>query len=228
MQTNLPQSAVAAGWETETDLDGILCVVHDNSASLGAFYTDPTASGGALSEEEVRTELERYGVRAYDDCVVGSDAYCEQGASGLSYTGAEGHYSYAQPVMGDGCLSAGSPAGCDVKRPALLPAATPDGKCNARQQRLGFLVDVPPYSCRLELSAATLPQLCATRLNASFVQQQLLAATPAAAASLAPTVYLQQGPRNASLPSNFTVAAPPASVYDEATLTCNNALVGLD
>ena len=152
VQTNLPQSAVAAGWETETDLDGILCVVHDNSASLGAFYTDPTASGGALSEEEVRTELERYGVRAYDDCVVGSDAYCEQGASGLSYTGAEGHYSYAQPVMGDGCLSAGSPAGCDVKRPALLPAATPDGKCNARQQRLGFLVDVPPYSCRLELS----------------------------------------------------------------------------
>ena len=48
VQTNLPQSAVAAGWETETDLDGILCVVHDNSASLGAFYTDPTASGGAL------------------------------------------------------------------------------------------------------------------------------------------------------------------------------------
>ena len=43
MRTNLPQSAAAAGWETETDLDGILCVVHDNSASRGAFYTDPTA-----------------------------------------------------------------------------------------------------------------------------------------------------------------------------------------
>ena len=145
VQTNLPQSAVAAGWETETDLDGILCVVHDNSASLGAFYTDPTASS-ALSEEEVKTELERYGTPSYHECIVGSDAYCEQGASGIAYTGAEGHYSYAQPLLGDGCLSASSPAGCDVKRQALLPAAAPDGKCNGRQQRLGFLVDVPPYS----------------------------------------------------------------------------------
>ena len=212
VQTNLPQSAQAAGWETETDLDGILCVVHDNSASLGAFYTDPTASSGALSEEEVRTELERYGVRAYDDCVVGSDAYCEQGASGISYTGAEGHYSYAQPVLGDGCLSAGSTAGCDTKRPALLPAAAPDGKCDGRQQALSFLVDVPPYSCRLELRTDTLPQLCATILNASFLQQQLLAATPAAAASLAPSFYLQQGRLNAS--GYERTDTPPASVYD--------------
>ena len=85
-RVNLPQSATAAGWETETDLDGILCVVHDNSASLGGFYRDPTASS-ALSAEEVGTELKRYGVRAYDDCVVGTDAYCEQGASGIVYTG---------------------------------------------------------------------------------------------------------------------------------------------
>ena len=49
VHTNLPRSAVAAGWETETDLDGILCVVHDNSASSGAFYADPTAKGAALS-----------------------------------------------------------------------------------------------------------------------------------------------------------------------------------
>ena len=55
VHTNLPRSAVAAGWETETDLDGILCVVHDNSASSGAFYADPTAKGAALSQEEVRT-----------------------------------------------------------------------------------------------------------------------------------------------------------------------------
>ena len=122
----------------------------------------------------MRTELDRYGVAAYDQCVVGGDPYCEQGASGIAYTGGEGHYSYAQPVYGDGCLSAGSAAGCDVKRPVLLPAPAPDGKCGGRQQRLGFLVDVAPFSCRLELSAATLPQLCATSLNASFVAQQLL------------------------------------------------------
>ena len=79
--------------------------MHDNSASLGAFYTDPTASS-ALSEEEVKTELERYGTPSYHECIVGSDAYCEQGASGIAYTGAEGHYSYAQPLLGDGCLSA--------------------------------------------------------------------------------------------------------------------------
>ena len=94
VQTNLPQSAAARGWDTVTDLDGILCVVHDNSASFGAFLTDPTSSSGALSEEEVDTELSRYGVGAYADCVVcskadcvaGSKPYCEEGASGISYT----------------------------------------------------------------------------------------------------------------------------------------------
>ena len=51
--------------------------------------------------------------------------------------------------MFEPCLGQ-SPAGCDVKRQALLPAAAPDGKCNGRQQRLGFLVDVPPYSCMVK------------------------------------------------------------------------------
>ena len=139
----------------------------------------------------MRTELDRYGVAAYDQCVVGGDPYCEQGASGIAYTGGEGHYSYAQPVYGDGCLSAGSAAGCDVKRPVLLPAPAPDGKCGGRQQRLGFLVDVPPFSCRLELSAATLPQLCATSLNASFVAQQLLVRARARAGVTNPNPNLQ-------------------------------------
>ena len=65
---------------------------------------------------------------------MGSDPYCEQGASGIAYTGAEGHYSYAQPVYGDGCLSAGSAAGCDVKRPVLLPAPAPDPHSNTEHR----------------------------------------------------------------------------------------------
>ena len=57
VNVNLPASAKADGWESETDADGALCIVYDNSASRGAFYDDPT-SDGAMDAREVNDEIE--------------------------------------------------------------------------------------------------------------------------------------------------------------------------
>ena len=140
------------------------------------------------------------------------------------------HYSYAQPLMGDGCLEAGSAAGCDdPKQPVVIPAASPDGRCGGSQQALAFLRDVPPFACTLAAGAAALPLLCATTLNASFLQQQKFAATPDVPAALAPALQLRLGAPDAPLPNFTAVAASDvASTYDAGTATCQNALVALE
>lgn len=224
VRANLPSSAVADGWRTETDLDGLLCVVADNSASFGAFLKDPTDASGALSEEEVLAEIDRYGVNAYDDCIIDGRAYCEEPKSGIAYSGAEEYYSYAQPLMGDGCLFAEGVDGCNLERQVLLPAASPDGSCGDRQQQIPFLRDVSPFSCSLPVFAATLADLCATSLNASFLQQQLFSASPGAQASLAPTYLLSSDGSNYS-----SVGTPPVSSYElvNGTGVCTNSLVSL-
>ena len=48
------------------------------------------------------------------------------------------HYSYAQPLMGDGCLEAGSAAGCDKKRKVVIPAASPDGRAHPEEGERSF------------------------------------------------------------------------------------------
>tara|TARA_B110001452_G_scaffold104469_1_gene86601 strand:- start:94 stop:1785 length:1692 start_codon:yes stop_codon:yes gene_type:complete len=224
VRANLPSSAVADGWRTETDLDGLLCVVADNSASFGAFLKDPTDASGPLSEEEVLAEIDRYGVDAYDDCAIEGQAYCEEPKSGIAYSGAEEYYSYAQPLMGDGCLSADAADGCSLERQVLLPAASPDGSCGDRQQQLPFLRDVSPFSCSLPVFAATLADLCATSLNASFLQQQLFAVSPGASASLAPSLLTSSDGTNYS-----SVGTPPVSSYEvvNGTGVCSNSLVSL-
>jgi len=153
---NLPASTVARGWSTVSDLDGLLCVVTDNSASRGAYYHDPTESTGAFTAEEVANELAKV------DEIVPTYAHWLD-ASGSQAAG-QAAYRAGDVVLGDGCLSRADPeAGCASLRPMLLPGTTSVAGACAGSRPITFLDEIAPYSCLDE--RADLAELCAGQLS---------------------------------------------------------------
>jgi hypothetical protein len=213
---NLPAAARADGWATTTEFNELLCVYKDNSPSLGSFYSDPTTGG--LTGQQVTNEIEAAIGSAFSDSLGGpppTDVSAKL-------------YRLGEPVLGEGCASAGGSSGCTSLAPLLLPAVAADGTCAAHGRSVPYLRELEPYSCA-PTASSSLVELCASQYAAQKVTSLNRGSAPVLAA--APNLGLQ-------LPvdilyrysdgDNFgRSGSVPQAGYDVSSAVCLNALVGL-
>lgn len=197
-------SARDAGWSVTSSLggaDGALCIVKDNSPARGAFFRDPVAEN-ALTSGQVALSITQAVPVSYS-------TFLEPTAAALS---AVSNYALGAPILGDGCLSAASAAGCNAISPVRLPARAADGTCDD-EQPVGFLHDVPAFGCALRSAGSSLAELCAGRLNASFLNQAAFAAAPSDTTLASPaSLTIRSSSDNGT--SFNVVAGAQASTYD--------------
>ena len=212
ISTNLPAAVVEQGLvQAFGGADGLLCIVADNSPLRGNFFQDPVATA-PLTERDVQVEIDgalplQYGTWLDAPVLI-------QPAS----------YAIGAPILGDGCIGGGS-AGCSKVAPVKIPASGADGACTGAQE-LPFLQDVAPFTCALDPSA-TLAELCATTLNATFLRNANFKPAPAATSTADLTLMLYDA--NASAAEAYSSASEaPMSYYDSLSNTCYNALTKLE
>jgi len=98
---NLPSTAETAGYST-LELDGLLCVVADNSISRGAFLHDPVKDS-LLPPQEIADEITTNSPTTFESWLSPPSAPPQQAA----------YYTLDRPVIGDACTIPGSSLGCD-------------------------------------------------------------------------------------------------------------------
>jgi len=172
---NLPVSARADGWAT-TEWNDMLCVYKDNSPSIGSFYSDPAAV--PLTEQQVMNEIE---------AAAGSTFSTSLSAAPTTDTSSS-FYRLGDPVLGEGCATAGGTSGCSALAPLQLPEVAPEGSCALRGRSIPYLTPVPPYTCE-PAAANSLAQLCTSSYAAQLVTSLNRGTNPAIAA--APNLGLQ-------------------------------------
>eukprot|EP00966_Prymnesium_polylepis_P255808 5909847-Prymnesium_polylepis.1 len=184
---NLPSTAESAGYST-LELDGLLCVVTDNSISNGEFLKDPVEKS-ALTTEEIAQEIVTISPTTFDTWLAPPSASLQQGS----------FYTLDRPVLGDACTAPGSDLGCDNLVELMVPAVAADGSCDSEQQ-VPFLRDAGPFECTLAspLAPFDLAEACSYGLNASFLETMSIASAPLSVATR----------RNATLMLANTSAAP--------------------
>ncbi|KAL1518606.1 hypothetical protein AB1Y20_002894 [Prymnesium parvum] len=169
---NLPDSVITTGYTT-LELDGLLCIVADNSVSEGSYLRDPVETS-ALTTEEIAEEILTNSPTTFDTWLDEADAVQPQAS----------FYTLDQPVQGDACTSSTSDAGCEQLVDLLVPARADDGSCNA-EQRVPFLRDIAPFTCTLAspLAPTSLADECTYSLNPGFLRTIATAAAPRSSAS---------------------------------------------
>lgn len=214
---NLPAAARADGWGTTTEFNELLCVYKDNSPSLGSFYSDPSVGG--LTGQQVVNEIEAAAGSAFSDSLGGprpTDVSAKL-------------YRMGEPVLGEGCASAGGTSGCSSLAPLLLPAVAADGTCAARGRSVPFLRELEPYKCAPP-AGSSLVELCTSRYATQQVTSlnrglgPVLAAAPNLGLQL-PVELLYRYSDDGAFGSGG--GSVPAAGYDVFSAVCLNALVGL-
>lgn len=167
---NLPKAAIAAGYNT-LGLDGLLCVVKDNSIAQGYFLTDPVADR-TLTPAEIAQEIAYYSPTTFTTWLEPTKSAPRIAA----------YYTLDEPLLGDSCLSSEGQVGCAEATPIIFPARDNDGSCNGAQQ-VPFLRDIVPFNCELNAPLTSLINIaaaCTGILNTSFLASFLISATPSA------------------------------------------------
>lgn len=214
---NLPAVARADGWATTTEFNNLLCVYKDNSPSLGSFYSDPTSTG--LTGQQITNEIEAAAGSAFSDRLQGpppTDVSAKL-------------YRLGEPVLGEGCASAGGMNGCSSLAPLLLPAVAADGTCAAHGRSVPFLRELEPYTCA-PAPGASLVELCTSRYATQRVTSlsrglsPVLAAAPNLGLQLPVDVQFRYSDGGAFASGGGSV---PQAGYDVSNALCINAMVGL-
>ena len=226
--TNIPAEVREQGLVTAFGgADGLLCVITDNSPARGAFFRDPVGTT-ALTAQQVLAEIDAAMPIQY------GTVWLAPTSSVVPST-----YELDAPLLGDGCIYAVGSAGCARLAPVLLPAPDATGGCSSHQS-VPFLRDIAPFHCRplpaaLATAAASSPaarvalmeSLCATVLNATFVNRATFKTAPSATASEA-QIVMNLRDLNSTTSGYVTVSDLPSSVWDAGTESCLSALTSYE